>query len=147
MPRIAAGPLSFLLSELQAGRPVQAYRALQAVQTELCCVGNAFAHLSVERRNWILQHLNKQLVPMVEEEFPADGILFGPKFGKKAKERVDAIKSLASSSSVFFQFDDPPAKRNYKGQGARGKGPDRYNLYHKRSTDQCCPQKVGPPNK
>ena len=58
--------------------------------------------MSVERRKWILQHLNKRLVPMAEEEFPADETLFGPKFGKKTKERVDAIKSLANSSSVFF---------------------------------------------
>ena len=58
----AARPLSFLLAELQAGRPVAADRGLQAVQTALCCVGNAFAHLSVERRKWVLQHLSKQLV-------------------------------------------------------------------------------------
>ena len=116
-----ARPLSFLLSELQAGRPIQADKALQAVQTALCCVDNAFAHLSVERRKWILQHLNKRLVPMAEEKFPADGTLFGAKFGKKAKERVDVIKSLASSSSVFFRL----------GQGGRGKGPVQYNPYYK----------------
>ena len=113
------------------------------MKTALCCVGNAFAHLSVERRKWILQHLNKQLVPMVEEEFPADGTLFGPKFGKKAKERVDAIKSLASSSSVFFRLGDPPAKRSYKGQGGRGKGPDRYNPYHKRGASNMKWSKAG----
>ncbi|MCG8625588.1 MAG: hypothetical protein MJE68_26760, partial [Proteobacteria bacterium] len=32
----AAGPLSFLLSELQADRPVQADKALQAMQSALC---------------------------------------------------------------------------------------------------------------
>ena len=82
----AAGPLTFLLSEIQAGRPVPANKSLKAIQTALCCVGNAFAHLSVERRKCILQHLNKQLVPMSEEEYPVDGTLFGPEFGKKAKD-------------------------------------------------------------
>ena len=127
----AAGPLTYLLSELQAGKPVPADKALQAVQTALCCVGNTFAHLSVERRKGILQHLNKQLVPMAEEDFPNDGTLFGPKFGKKAKDRVDAIKSLASSSSVFFRLGDPPG-RSFKGQGSRGKGPDRFTPYNKK---------------
>ena len=32
----AAGPLTFLLSELQAGRPVPANKSLQAIQTALC---------------------------------------------------------------------------------------------------------------
>ena len=80
---------------------------------------------------------------MAEEEFPADGTLFGPKFGKKAKERVDAIKSLASSSSVFFRLGDPPAKKNYKGQGGRGKGPDRFNPYHKRGAGNTKWSKAG----
>ena len=119
----AAGPLTFLLSELQAGRPVPANKSLHAIQTALCCVGNAFAHLSVERRTCILQHLNKQLVHMSEEECPVDGTLFGPDFGKKAKDRVDAIKSLAGSSSVFFRLGDPPRKGYLKGQGSHGKGP------------------------
>ena len=46
----------------------------------------------------ILQHLNKQLVPMSEEECLVDGTLFGPDFGKKAKDWVDAIKILAGAS-------------------------------------------------
>ena len=128
----AAGPLTFLLSELQAGRAVPAEQSIQAIQTALCCVGNAYADLSVERRKWILQHLNKQLVPMAEDDLANDGTLFGPDFGKKAKERVDALKSLTSSSSVFFRLSDPPGKRSTKGQEGRGRGPGKYHPYHKK---------------
>ena len=131
----AVGPLSFLLGELQAGRPVPAEKAIQAVQAALCCVGNSFAHLSVERRKSILQHLNTQLLPMAEEECPNEGKLFGPDFGKKAKDRVDAMKSLASTSSVFFRLGDPQDRRkeNFKGQGSRGKGPyNRFTPYNRK---------------
>ena len=34
-----------------------------------------------------------------EEDVHNDGTLFGPEFGRKAKEQVDTIKSLASSLS------------------------------------------------
>ena len=69
-------------SELQPGRPVQTDKVLQAVQTALCCVENAFAHLSIKRRKWTLLYLNKQLVPIAEEELTAGGSLFRSKFGK-----------------------------------------------------------------
>ena len=86
----------------------------------------------METRKCILQQLNKQLVPMAEEEGPGDGTLFGPDFRKRAKDRVDAIKSLAGSSSIFFRLGDPPWKEFSKGQGSRGKGPERYNPYNKK---------------
>lgn len=75
----AAGPLSYLLGELEAGRPVPPEKVIQAVQTALQGVGNTFAHLLVERRKSVLQNMNKQLIPMAEEEFPNEGTLFGPK--------------------------------------------------------------------
>ncbi len=129
----AAGPLSFLLSELQAGKAIPPEKAIQAA---LLGVGNTFAHLSVERRRSILQHLNKQLVlyvPMAEEDFPNEGKLFGPSFDKRAKDRVDAIKSLSHSSSIFFRLGDSHGKKSFKGQGSRGKGPaqDRFAYYKK----------------
>ena len=66
---------------------------------------------------------------MSEEEYQVDG----PDFGRKAKDRVDAIKRLAGSSSVLFRLGDPPRKEKdiLEGQGSRGKGPKRYNPYHR----------------
>ena len=53
---------------------------------------------------------------MADEDIPNDGTLFGPDFGKKAKERVDVIKSLASSPSVFFRLSDPPQREMSMGR-------------------------------
>ena len=143
----------FYSQSYRRGKPVPADTALQAMQTALCCVDNTFAHLSVERRKWILQHLNEQLVPMAEEDFPSDGTLFGPKFGKKDKERVDAIKNLASSSSVFFRLGNPPSKEEL--QGSRGsrkrprsvqpipqEGSGQQQMEQDWSTDHYCSQEV-----
>ena len=69
---------------------------------------------------------------MSEEKCPVDGILFGPDVGKKAKDRVDAIKSQAGSSSVFFSLGDSPRKGYLKGQGSHEKGPERYNPYYRK---------------
>ena len=52
---------------------------------------------------------------MADEDIPNDGTLFGPDFGKKAKERVDAIKSLASSSF----FDSATLQQNEATRGRR----------------------------
>ena len=124
------GPLIYLLRELQSGKGVPKEKAVQAIQTALCFTGNAFATLSTEQRRSILRQLNQQLVPMAEEEFDNNGKLFGDDFGKRAKERTDAIRSLSKSSSVFFRLGDPPMQNRYKGQGGRGKGPaNRFTPY------------------
>ena len=44
----AMGPLIFLLKDLQSGKAVANDKAVTALQTALCCTGNAFAILSVE---------------------------------------------------------------------------------------------------
>lgn len=124
------GPLIYLLRELQSGKGVPKEKAVQAIQTALCFTGNTFATLSIERRRSILRQLNQQLTPMAEEEFDNNGKLFGDDFGKRAKERTDAIRSLSKSSSVFFRLGDPPTQNRFKGQGGRGKGPaNRFTPY------------------
>jgi hypothetical protein len=83
---------------------------------------------TVERRRCILRQLNPKLTSLAEEDFDNDGKLFGDNFGKRAKERMDAIRSLASSSSVFFRLGDPPTTSRFRqGFGGHEKGP--FNWY------------------
>ena len=129
----AVGPITFLLGELIQGRDIPKDKAIAALQAALCCIGNSSAHLSVERRQCILRQLNPKLVPLAEEEFENDGKLFGDDFGRRAKDRMDAIRSL-SSSSVFFRLGDPTSGMRFKqGLGGRGKGPaQRFTPYPQR---------------
>ena len=61
-----------------------------ALQTALCFTGNAFATLS-EKTISILRQVNQQLTPLADEEFENNRKLFRDDFGKRAKERTDAI--------------------------------------------------------
>ena len=72
--------LQYLIRELQSSKGVHKEKAVQAIQTALCFTENAFATLSVEIRQSILQ-LNQQLVQMAEEEFNS-GKLIGDDYGK-----------------------------------------------------------------
>ena len=58
-------------------------------------LGNASAHFNVERRKALMEHLNKDLKPLAEGEFPDKGAnLFGEDFGKRAKSMADNIRAL-----------------------------------------------------
>ena len=103
----AVGPITFLLGELMQGRDIPKDKAIATLQAALCCIDNSSAHLSVERRQCILRQLNPKLVPLAEEVFENDGKLSGDGFGRCAKDRMDAIHSL-SSSSMFFDWATPP---------------------------------------
>lgn len=96
----AMGPLIWLYNERQRGREADIDGA---IQTSLTLLGNAATHLSVERRKSLLKHLNKDLKPMAEAEFPDRGAhLFGDSFGKRAKKMADnvsALKGLQSKKS------------------------------------------------
>ena len=107
------------LKDLQSGKAVAKDKAVTALQTALCFTGNAFATLLVERRRSILQQLNQQLAPLVDEEFENNGKLFGDDFGKWAKEGTDAIRSLSRSPSVFFDWA-PPHPHSEQIQRPRG---------------------------
>ena len=99
------GPLIVLLKDSQSGKAVANNKAVSALHMALYFIGNAFATLSVERRCSILRQLNQQLTPLADEEFENDE-LFMDDFGKRAKERTDAIRSL-SRSSPFFDWATP----------------------------------------
>ena len=105
------GPLIFLLKDLQAGKAVAKDKVVTALQTDVSHAGNAFATLLVERRRSILWQLNQQLTPLVDEEFDNNGKPFGDDFGKCAKERTDAIRSLSRSSLVLLGNPPPPPLR------------------------------------
>ena len=78
----ALGPLTCLISELQTGKDVHKDVAISALQAALCLTRNAFATLSVERRTYVLQQLNHQLVPSAKEEYELSGKIFGDDFGE-----------------------------------------------------------------
>ena len=131
----AIGPLAFLLDAIHQSRELSQEDIVEALQSAISLVGNAHCALNMERRRCILNQLNTQLVPMAEEVESGEGSLFGSDFGKKAKERMDSIKSLTQSSSVFFRLGDPPRNKFNQGQGGRGKGPaNRYTPYRKKGS-------------
>ena len=92
----AAGSLVAAMEELTVLDKPDPEVVLSAIQQALMFVGNASAHLNLERRSKALSHLNLDLKSLVEdEEFsPAASYLFGPGFEKKAKERLEAVECL-----------------------------------------------------
>lgn len=123
----AMGPLVWLLHERQQGLEVDVDGAVEA---SLALLGNAAAHFNVERRRSLLKHLNKDLRPLAEAEFPERGpYLFGDDFGKRAKtmsDNVSALKGLhqkgkAPSQSHFSGSGDSNSRRfiPYKPQSCR----------------------------
>ena len=103
----ALGPLTYLLSELQAGKDVHKDVAISAL-LQAAIYLSGIAILSVEHRRYVLQQLNHQLVLLAEEEYELSGKLFGNDIGERAKSRVDAICSLSRLASVFFLAGQPP---------------------------------------
>ena len=119
----ALGPLTYLLSELQAGKDVHKDVAISAL-LQAAIYLSGIAILSVEHRRYVLQQLNHQLVLLAEEEYELSGKLFGNDIGERAKARVDAICSLSRLASVFFWLGNPPVHSKFRqGLGGHGKGP------------------------
>ena len=78
--------------------------------------GNANARISRLRREKVCQDLNKALIPLAKDDENFDNAppaLFGTEFAKKAKDHVDQVKALGSSTkdrraSVFSRRPPPP---------------------------------------
>ena len=69
------------------------------VQANLSLLGNASSHFSVEHRRAVIKHLNKDLRPLADAEFPNRGPqLFGDDFGKR-ENNVSALKGLQVKKS------------------------------------------------
>ena len=68
---------------------------IQPLEAAISLTGNAAAHLSVEQRKALMKHLNKDLKPLAEGDFPHRGpLLFGESFASKAKSTEDNVKAL-----------------------------------------------------
>ena len=85
-----------------------------ATKTAVELAGNANARISCLRREKVCQDLNKALIPLAKEDENFDEAppsLFGTEFAKKAKDHVDQVKALRSTSSKterpFFRGGPP----------------------------------------
>ena len=71
------------------------------VQANLSLLGNASSHFSVEHRQAVIKHLNKDLRPLADADFPNRGPqFFGDDFGKR-ENNVSALKGLQVKKSYI----------------------------------------------
>ena len=87
-------PLITLLSQVRKGK-CTLNDMIPPLEAAISLIGNAAAHLSVERRKALMKHLNRDLKPLAEGDFPHRGpLLFGERFTSKAKSTADNVKAL-----------------------------------------------------
>ena len=65
------GPLVWMVYQLQQGNEIDSEVAKGAIKSSLNLLGNASAHFNMEHRKAVMKHLNKDLKPLVESEFPS----------------------------------------------------------------------------
>ena len=112
------GPLIYLQEQMEAKTQVEGDTLKAVLKCSLTLLGNAAAHVSVERRKCIMKHLNSDLKPLTEGPFPDRGPdLFGKSFGDRAKATTNSIKALKGvQSQKRFSWSGGP---KYKPQGRR----------------------------
>ena len=84
----AVAPLVHILEEAQRGS-LTVKTAVDAAGAALALLGNASAHMTCERRKRVLRDLNKDLLPLAEDEEVFKGaapLLFGETFERRMKE-------------------------------------------------------------
>ena len=76
----------------------------EVLSSAMSLLGNAATHILTERRKSLMKHLNKDLCPLGDGDFPNRGAyLFGEEFGARAKAVSDNIKALKGISlTVIF---------------------------------------------
>ena len=85
----------FIQDRLSKGEPIDQATLKAAVKSGVSLLGNATAHFSTERRKCVMKHLNSDLKPLAEGQFPDRGAyLFGDSFGARAKAAADSVKAL-----------------------------------------------------
>ena len=88
------GPLITVLSHVKKGK-CTAKDLISPLEAAINLTGNAAAHMSVERRKSLMRHLNGDLKPLAEGDFPDRGLLlFVESFASKAKSTADNVKAL-----------------------------------------------------
>ena len=125
--------LAPLTAILEYGDGMSVNEVKEASSTAVELLGNANARISRLRRDELVSSINKNLVPLVQEdsEFAdASPNLFGPAFSKRAKEYLDQIKTLKATlpprhqTSGEQQYRKPFFRKGLpSGRGmARGRG-------------------------
>jgi hypothetical protein len=89
----AVGPLAIIQDHLDKEKPIYQTSLRMAVKAGVTLLGNAAAHFSTERRKCIVKHLNSDLKPLAESEFPDRGAhLFGePETKPKRQQTVSKL--------------------------------------------------------
>ena len=122
----AAPPLINILESARKGT-LNTKEAAESAQQALKLLGNASTNISMERRRKATQHLNAELVTLIndEESFKdAAPLLFGKSFDQRARDHIEAAKSLKKMPSYKgqpFQRGHPSSSRG--GGSSRGRGP------------------------
>ena len=91
----AMGPTIWLLDQVDKGKVIDPKAGKGAIKGSISLLSNASAHFNLERRKALMKHLNRDLQPLAEGEFPDRGVyLFGEDSSKQTKSRSDNIKAL-----------------------------------------------------
>ena len=138
----AVAPLVHILEEAQRGSLTE---AVDVAGVALALLSNASAPMLCERRKQVLRDLNKDLLPLAEDEEAFKGaapLLFGETFERRMKDHLESLKCLQHSmapkpgTDQFFRKGRSlyPAwgGGNFRGRG----GGQRYNPYQPRSRDR-----------
>lgn len=128
----ALAPLTSLLEIDARGENITHNQALDASKAAIKLLGNASAQISHVRRTKVVTHLNKSLLPLLEEDSNFGEVapsLFGPEFARKSKELVDQVKAIRSHSltqkdgrTPFFRQIPPKSRGGYSQRQGRGGG-------------------------
>ena len=125
----ALAPLTSLLETDSKGETITHDQALEAAVTAVQLLGNASAQITHGRRTKVLTHLNKSLLPLLEEDDNFKDVapsLFGPEFARKSKELIDQVKAIRSTTQKdgksFFRQGPPKSRVGYNQQPGRGGG-------------------------
>ena len=136
----AVAPLTHILEENQKGALTPEV-ATKATKVALGLLGNAAAHQAKERRKNVLKDMNKDVMPLAEEDDQfkdAAPLLFGEGFEKKMKDHVDAVRCIRKSGRAtesHFRRGRPQSFGYHRGGGHhRGRGGHRFHPYQNRPT-------------
>ena len=95
----AVAPLVHILEEAQRGS-LTVKTAVDAASAALALLGNASAHMTCERRKRVLRDLNKDLLPLAEDEEAFKGaapLFHGETFERRMKDHLESLKCLRRS--------------------------------------------------
>ena len=125
----ALAPLTSLLETNSKGETITHDQALEAAVTAVQLLGNASAQITHGQRTKVLTHLNKSLLPLLEEDDNFKDVapsLFGPEFARKSKELIDQVKAIRSTTQKdgksFFRQGPPKSRGGYNQRPGRGGG-------------------------